>query len=320
MTTKTEYILKQLNKTGGKQYERYVVHKIFNDLFNHPNNLSLKFTCQQYVKRSDNAYALLDMYIPSIQVQVEVDEGHHNNLKNKEADKIRQKEINEKIENMSALDKTQIIDISNQTNNQFELIRIAVTDDEGKVLDLEVINQNIKIKVEKIRTRINEINPSPWDYETEYSWKKYRGEKTIKVSDSVELRYISDVYNIFGGKIDDSEFQESAQARAYWAYTRNQKDQKIWCPKKGDGKWDNLLDDDGKFILEKINPDKKKDKKTSNEKECRVTFYHSKDNLGQTFYRFCGVFEFTGTVYKKGNEYSKYEKISDEIEINPVQC
>ena len=89
MKTKTEYILQQLNKTGDKKYERYVVHKIFNDIFNDPSNLSLKFSCQQYVKRSDNSYALLDMYIPSIQVQVEVDEAHHDNVENKMADKIR---------------------------------------------------------------------------------------------------------------------------------------------------------------------------------------------------------------------------------------
>ena len=314
MKTKTEFILEQLNKTGGKKYERYVIHKIFNDLFNDSGSLSLKFTCQQYVKRSEDTYALLDMYIPSIQVQIEVDEYHHNSDQNKSSDAIRQTEIANKIHQMNTLEKTQIID----TSKLSELIRIKVTNDTNKVRTLDEINKDIESIVEAIKKIIEKLKPVPWDYESEYSWKKYANKKAIKVQDNVELRYISDVHNIFGGTKSGMEFTEGAQTVAFWPHTRSQNSPYIWCPKKGHGKWDNELTDCGNYILEKVNSVTHTENKPH-----RVTFYHSRDNLGQTFYRFCGVFRFKEIVYKMINaenvEYSKYEKIEDEISIYPVQ-
>lgn len=260
-----------------------------------------------------------DMYIPSIKVQIEVDEDHHNDDKNKKLDAMRQEDIDSKIHCMNALERTQIINIPEPQ----EPIRIRVTDNDKKVLSLGTINKAIEEAVKTIQGKIEKLKPDSWDYESEYSWRKYKDKTSIKVADNIELRYISDVHNIFGGtKGGGKEFTEGAQTRAYWPYPSNQQDQYIWCPKKGHDKWNNEMDESGKFIYEKVEEKADMNKQIETEPS-RVTFYHSRDNLGQTFYRFCGVFKYIGVVDKTINykvvKCSQYEKFNDEINIDPFK-
>ena len=72
---KTEFIMRQLSKTNKKNFENYVVTRIWNMI----NDTNIKFITQQYVKRLPEGRALTDMYFPQINLHVEVDEGHHFN-------------------------------------------------------------------------------------------------------------------------------------------------------------------------------------------------------------------------------------------------
>ena len=47
----------------------------------------------------------------------------------------------------------------------------------------------------------------------------------------------------------------------------------------------------------------------------RATFFKAKDNLGNEFYRFVGLFKF---IEETGN-FNVFERISDSIEVLPVQ-
>ena len=47
----------------------------------------------------------------------------------------------------------------------------------------------------------------------------------------------------------------------------------------------------------------------------RATFFKAKDNLGNEFYRFVGLFKFIG---KRGG-FNVFERTSDSIEVLPVQ-
>ena len=80
-TEKREYLIKTLSRTKRKDYENYVVGAIWHRI----NNLEIKPVSQQYVKRNDGKYALLDLYFPQINVGIECDEAYHEH--NTEPDK-----------------------------------------------------------------------------------------------------------------------------------------------------------------------------------------------------------------------------------------
>ena len=65
-----------------KDYENYVVGAIYHKL----NNINIQPVSQQYVKRSDNNYALLDLYFPQINYAIECDEKYHKNNKEKHSE------------------------------------------------------------------------------------------------------------------------------------------------------------------------------------------------------------------------------------------
>jgi len=85
--TELEYIIKQISKTNKKNYENYVVTRIWHGI----NNTDIKFTTQQFVSRPEG-HVLTDMYFPQFNLHIEIDEPFHNNQKeldiNREADII----------------------------------------------------------------------------------------------------------------------------------------------------------------------------------------------------------------------------------------
>lgn len=59
------------------------------------NHLDIRPVTQQYVKGNDNEYYLIDLYLPQINIGVEVDEAFHKN--NYESDLKRELKIEEKL-------------------------------------------------------------------------------------------------------------------------------------------------------------------------------------------------------------------------------
>ena len=119
--TKREYVIRQIAKTNKKNYENYVVTRIYHLL----NRTDVKFVTQQYVNRPEG-HALTDMYFPQIKLHVEIDEPFHK------------KQI--------GFDIHRETDIIQATDHHIS--RIKITD------DLDSINSQIKILIDQISAKI----------------------------------------------------------------------------------------------------------------------------------------------------------------------
>ena len=65
---KLDYITRLFKSIRNKRFESYVIQRIWNQL----NNINVKFVTQQYFSREDGKYALADLYLPQINLIVEL--------------------------------------------------------------------------------------------------------------------------------------------------------------------------------------------------------------------------------------------------------
>lgn len=271
---KKEYIIRQLGRTKNKKYEAYVVSRIIHTL----DDFNIKFVTQQYVMRPEGR-ALTDLFFPQFGLHIEVDEGQHFVYDNIKADKIRE------------------ADIVNTTGH--EILRVDVTK------SLEDINNKIADIVQRIKKLKNQSSFVPWDIDLEFSPETYIKLGYIDVSDNVAFKTIKDACNCFGHHY--SGYQRAGASHP-------DSEIMLWFPKLfPNGEWDNKISDDEEEIIEKHEDAEKAkvhvlshltDKKL---KHKRIVFAKVKDNLGDTLYRFRGLYkldtqesnESTGLVWKR---------------------
>lgn len=86
---KREYLVRTLSRTKKKDYENYIINAIWHKL----GRLDIQPVTQQYVKRTDGRYALIDLYFPQINIGIECDEEFH--IINEEHDKKREIKMEE---------------------------------------------------------------------------------------------------------------------------------------------------------------------------------------------------------------------------------
>jgi len=256
--TRQEYIVRQIRKSSKKKYENYVVTRIVHAL----DTNEVKFLTQQYVKRP-NGFALTDLYLPQIQLHVEIDEPHH---------------IGQQIKDLS-----REIDIVNATNHSIE--RIKISDSIGD------LNQQVDDLISRIRKRISDSKKKgsfvPWNYEEEFSpnyWKRF-GE--LRVDDNPRFRTILDACNCMGQGYINCQ-------RAFYR-SKHYDNYHLWFPKfYENNSWDNSISDDGLTIREICkDADKalKEFEKTKKYDSLRIVFPRSIDNLGYKLYTFKGIFQ-----------------------------
>ena len=87
MDYKLEYMERLFAKIGKKKTESYVISRIWHQL----DDDRVKFVVQQYIRRTQDKYALADLYLPQLNIFIEINEPFHKN--NVEVDKIRNEEI-----------------------------------------------------------------------------------------------------------------------------------------------------------------------------------------------------------------------------------
>ncbi|WP_311488252.1 AbaSI family restriction endonuclease, partial [uncultured Helcococcus sp.] len=141
---KLNYIVRTLARTKRKDFENYVINRIYNEL----DDLEIKPNSQQYVKRSENKYALIDLYFPQLNIGIECDEYQHEEQKN--------------------LDELRYFDILNaiKSKDEYEEIRIKVYDrnNEDNLRDIEDVNKDINNAVKRIKEKKkNTKDFIPWD-------------------------------------------------------------------------------------------------------------------------------------------------------------
>lgn len=254
---KLKYIIKQLSKTNKKNYENYVVTRIWHKL----NDLDYKFVTQQYVIRPNGKHALTDMYFPQLGIHVEVDEGYHKD--NVESDKVRE------------------YDIVSITGHK--VFRVDVT---KSIIE---VNKDIEFIVQEIKNKRNELGPDfeAWDPIKEISSQTYIDKGYIDLSDNVAFDRIVDAINCFG-------VQYNGWQRGGITHPK-EKDVLIWFPKLYPNElWINSISDDEKVIYEKPAIPEKVDSHISEVIEKRhhkrIVFARVIDSLGNIQYKFKGMY------------------------------
>ena len=256
--TKREYIIRQIAKTNKKNYENYVITRIYHLL----NRSDVKFITQQYVNRPEG-HALTDMYFPQIRLHIEIDEPFHK------------KQIK--------LDIHRETDIIQATNHHVS--RIKITE------DLDSINNQITIVIEQIRAKIKLLEKSkqwvPWDLDKEFNPNYFREKGYLDVKENPAFRKIVDACNCLG--------QNYKAVQQAWFKSKIYPSHYLWFPKFYENEeWDNQMSKDGTVITEKCKNSEKYDawfKNVTSNLVKRITFPRSVDNLGFRLYRFAGVFE-----------------------------
>lgn len=272
--TELDYIIKQISKTNKKNFENYVVTRIWHGV----NKSDVKFTTQQYVNRP-NGHALTDMYFPQFNLHIEIDEPFH----------VKQKELDIKRET----------DIIQATNHK--VVRVKITN------DINFVNEQIDLIIREIKSlRKSEIENNsfePWNLEKEFNPEFYKKKGYLDVNENPSFKTILDASNCLG--------QNYKGVQRAWFKSKVYENYNLWFPKfYKNADWDNKISDDGKTIFEKCKIKIKKDTyyhDSIDSKIKRIVFPRCIDNLGFILYKFKGIFVIdkersspeNGMVYKR---------------------
>lgn len=252
MDYKLEYMERLFAKISKKKTESYVISRIWHQL----NDDRVKFVVQQYIRRTHDKYALADLYLPQLNILIEINEPFHKN--NVEVDKIRNEEI------------------INTTHAQ-----LLVVDCDN---DIQEIHRQISIIVWAIKLTIQQLGEKfqAWDDVSTLSVEYHRNKGYLKVEDNECLRTTEDVAAIFGTVAKHRGF-----LRASGAAIPNKKNEIVWWPNTEHHLWHNELSEDGMFIYEypKVNERREAhlNQWLSAPEETRITFLRYKDDLGFCF-------------------------------------
>ena len=258
---KTEYILSTLKKLQHKAEEQYVISRILHKL----DDLSIEFVCQQYLVPDEDSY-LLDLFFPQFQIFVEVNERGHASASGIYKDEKRNKKIQEK----------------------FGLLPIVIKTygEDRQLLEISEINKQVDEFVDTLRTQkqnlMREGKFVPWDYDIKFNPEHHARHGVLKVEADVTLETQSDVLRMFGQSY-------KAWQKGAWDWKGTEFD--VWFPKFfKSSAWVNKYAEDGTTIIEqKLDGGKAYD--FTNKKRKRVVFPHFKDQFGNRYYKFVGVYE-----------------------------
>lgn len=276
MDYKLEYMARLFRSIRNKKYESYVIQRIWHKL----NNDKVQFVTQQYFSLDDDKYALADLYLPQINMVIEVDENQHERIEQQVLDAIREK----KITAISGVDVKRIKIFKNPTESY----------------SLREVNEQIDTIVSEIKNTIQQLGSvfKPWEGDKLMSPDYYKHKGYFLVSENDYIKTIDDAATAFGTKAIHRGWLRSAGFNV-----PNKPGFKVWLPSKGNRYWVNKLQDEETIIEYNKDTNKRKDHVIENIKqnEKRITFFRQKDELGFIFYKFVGVFEIDATESQKKN-------------------
>lgn len=287
---KRDYLIRTFSRTKRKDYENYILNRLWNKL----DRLDIKPVTQQYVKRADGKYALIDLFFPQINLGVEVDEAYHKN--NALNDEVRTYEIGKLFQSVKEkdiiierIDASQEIDsIHNRIDNIVELINEMISN--SKFERWEITN----------------------DYKTEIQAKA-----TISIRDNYTFGKSVEIINCFDIKTNGREYQ----GFQHGSLNLNS-EFSLWFPilsyDLGDGTfsnsngWTNRINSDWTEIYEQhVDGNMELNMKFYQRK--RITFMKIKDPIFKTNrYQFVGVFE-----PNVNSNQAIFKRVSEEIDLKP---
>lgn len=282
MDYKLDYMTRLFAKISKKKTETYVISRIWHQL----NDDRVKFVVQQYIRRTQDKYALADLYLPQLGIFIEINEPFHKN--NIEIDRIRNEEISQVTHS-----KPIVIDCDNS---------------------IEKIHSQISEVVQQIKQTIIERGERfiPWDGGSTLTVEYHRKKGYLKVDESEYVRTIDEAFAIFGAKAKHRGF-----LRVAGASVPDKLNEIVWCPNSGHRIWCNELSEDGLEIREYNRNEQSRSEHVErylSDNQKRVTFFREEDELGFRFYRFVGVFELNKEKSEKENK-CVWERISDYYQL-----
>ena len=294
---KLDYITRLFRKIKNKRFEAYVIQRIWDLL----NDDTIRFVTQQYFRRNDaGEYALTDLYLPQINMIIEIDEGQH--IPREREDILRSKDIMQ----IKAVEGVCIE-------------RIALCDkNTSKAFTMSEVHRQIDVVVEKIKESVAQLGDKfqPWDDEL-WTPEYYKRKGYFRVSDDDYIKSINDAAAVFNTKA-----KHRGYLRAAGFDVPNKENVIVWCPAKDNKLWYNELkeEEEGRiFIYEHNKNSLKRDEHVQKHiakegRETRITFFREKDDLGFYFYKFVGVFEIDAFKSRERKECVWVRK-SDEYRI-----
>lgn len=292
MDYKLDYMARLFRSIRNKRFESYAIQRIWHQL----DDERVQFVTQQYFKR-ENGYALADLYLPQINLVIEIDEGQHNIAENVVLDAKRSDEI-------------QTI-----SNADIERIKICKDLEKDEWFTLSEFNQRIAEVVAIIKQRIKEQgdNFRPWSGDDMLSPEYHKKKGYLSVAENEYVKNIDDAAAIFNTKAIHKGFLRTAGFAV-----PGKKGFLVWLPSVNNRLWDNQLMDNGEKIVEYQKADPKKREAHVDDQiqrnETRITFFREKDALGFNFYKFVGVFKIDKDESKKENK-CIWKRISDQYDL-----
>ena len=159
---------------------------------------------------------------------------------------------------------------------------------------IEDINYQVHEIVDKILIKIKQLKDenlfTPWDIDLEFNPETYIKRGYIDVSDNVAFKTIKDACNCFGHNYDG--YQKAGAPHP-------DKDIMLWFPKLfPNDRWINNISPDEEIITERnIDPEIAIEhingyiNKSNGMQHKRIVFAKVRGNLGDTLYRFRGLYE-----------------------------
>lgn len=283
MNYKLEYITKLFQRMSNKALETYVLTRLWHRL----NDVEIKIAPQQYVNRHEDKYALTDVYFPQVKLHVEVNErAHYESEERIHADGVRKSDIESRTGHaVYAIDCRKSLSEIHQDVDEI----------------VAVIEQKI---VDQKKAGVFE----PWNPDLERDPLYWKSQKQISVKDEVSMSNIEDICTLF-----DADFKKTRRGFLRRGGLTHPSDPKVllWWPSEVTRQgWQNQLVENEQTIIEThLDPIKKQlhFEEHFNTDQRRVVFFHYKDILGLTSYKFKGVFAFDtsrsnldiGIVWKK---------------------
>jgi very-short-patch-repair endonuclease len=271
-------------KIRNKKYELFVISRIVHRL----SDPELEFNTQQLVK-AGNKHFYLDLYLPQLNISIEVDESYHA----REVQAIKDREREKVILNAASLEKPMRISVSGKSFDEV----CAEIDDVAKII------KRRKSELKSAKAFI----PFEKKYDTGYWLRK----RKLSVSDDARFKKHIDVAKIFGKNMDGHQK----------ALIKLPDGGFVWFPKIYDNdQWENDLLMNGKKIVQKRVPDSKpvsKESKPAKKSQVSIgdkmyVFAHHRDEFGDIYYAFKGVFELKErargeTVYLRLHEAMQFD-------------
>lgn len=287
MEDKKDYLIKTLSKTERKDYENYVINRLYAEL----NDLDIKPMTQKYVKAQNKHYYLIDLYFPQFNFGIECNERHHKFQKDKDIQRAE--------------------DITSELNG-YTYEPIIVYDTTLQEIHTKITNAVKKIK-EKKHNQIMKNEFKKWEILTPQEY--FADKDKITIEDDIEFSTIKETSNLIFGT------NYKGQQKSWFRIkTLTDKNIMAWFPQLAIEKnnimvassngWNNTINDSKDTIFEynEFSTNTNNDFDT----RARVTFMKMKDKItNKSSYKFLGVF----LPIEKTNGKVTYKRIETEFKI-----